>query len=146
MSVHPHLRGAALAARLSIALALGAAAVPSFAHRGGASEASALSTVPIAVSVAAPVAVLSAGVVLTAVAVESTARGTVYLLERASDGARVSVTLAGEAAAGLSVGVGTALAVSAIGTGWILSAAGQAVAFIPNEIGRALLYNEQVTR
>jgi hypothetical protein len=30
--------------------------------------------------------------------------------------------------------------------GWVLSAAGQAVAFIPNEIGKALLYNERVTR
>jgi len=28
----------------------------------------------------------------------------------------------------------------------VLSAAGKAIAFIPNEIGKALLYNERVTR
>jgi hypothetical protein len=36
--------------------------------------------------------------------------------------------------------------VSVIGTGVVLSAAGEAIAFIPNEIGKALLYNEQVSR
>ncbi len=120
--------------------------LPSGAHRNGGSEASALSALPIAVSVVAPVVVLSAGVVLTTVAVEASARGTVYVLERASDGARMSFTVGSEAAAALSLGVGTAVAVSVIGTGWVLSAAGQAVAFIPNEIGKALLYNERVTR
>jgi hypothetical protein len=28
----------------------------------------------------------------------------------------------------------------------VLSAAGQALAFIPNELGRALLHNERITR
>jgi hypothetical protein len=36
--------------------------------------------------------------------------------------------------------------VTALTSGYVLSAAGQAIAFIPNEIGRALLYNERVTR
>jgi hypothetical protein len=36
--------------------------------------------------------------------------------------------------------------VTAIGAGWVLSAAGAAIAFIPNEVGKALLYNERVTR
>jgi hypothetical protein len=35
---------------------------------------------------------------------------------------------------------------TALSTGWVLSAAGQAIAFVPNEIGRALLYNERITR
>jgi hypothetical protein len=34
----------------------------------------------------------------------------------------------------------------ACSTGWVLSTAGRAIAFIPNEIGKALLYNERVTR
>jgi hypothetical protein len=33
-----------------------------------------------------------------------------------------------------------------LSTGWVLSAAGEAIAFVPNEIGRALLYNERITR
>jgi hypothetical protein len=35
--------------------------------------------------------------------------------------------------------------VTALSAGWVLSAAGQAIAFIPNEIGRALLHNERIT-
>lgn len=110
------------------------------------SEASVLSALPIAVSVAAPVMLLSAGALLTVVAVEATSVGTVWVLERASDGARSSVKLSAQAAAGLSVAAGTAVLVTAMSTGWVLSAAGRAIAFIPNEIGAALLHNERVTR
>jgi hypothetical protein len=107
---------------------------------------SALSALPIAVSVTAPAMVLSAGAVLTVVAVEASATGAVWVLERASDGARASVRLGAQAAGGLSMAAGTALVVTAMSTGWVLSAASQAIAFIPNEIGSALLYNERVTR
>jgi hypothetical protein len=107
-----------------------------------ASDASALSMLPIAVSVAAPVMFISGGAMLTVVAIEASAEGTVWVLERASDGVRASITVAG----GVSVAVGTAVVVTAISAGWVLSAAGQAIAFIPNQIGAALLYNERVTR
>lgn len=108
-------------------------------------EASMLSTLPVAVSVATPV-VLSAGAVLTVVAVEASASGAVWVLERASDGARSTLRLSAQAAGGLSVVAGTAVLVTVMSTGWVLSAAGAAIAFIPNEIGAALLYNERVTR
>jgi hypothetical protein len=114
--------------------------------QSGLSEASALSALPIAVSVAAPVVVLSAGATLTVVAVEASALGSVWVLERASDGARASVRLGSEAAGALSVAAGTAVVVTAVSTGWVLSTASRAIAFVPNEIGAALLYNERVTR
>ena len=110
------------------------------------SDVSALSLLPVAISVAAPVMILSAGAVLTVVAVEATSAGTVWVLERASDGARASVRLGARAAEGASMLVGTAVVVTAISTGWVLSAASQAIAFIPNEIGAALLYNARITR
>lgn len=116
------------------------------AHPSASSELSALSMLPIAVSVAAPLTLLSAGAAITVVSVEASAAGTVWVLERASDGARASVRLSGRALEGASVAVGTALTVTAISTGWVLSAASTAVAFVPNEIGAALLYNERVTR
>ncbi|WP_396271362.1 hypothetical protein [Ideonella sp.] len=115
------------------------------AHRccsSHASDISLLSALPIAVSVAAPVAVLSAGVAFTVVAVEATAAGSVWVLQRASDGVRMSVRFAGESAAA----VGASVTVVAIGAGWVLSAAGEALCFIPNEIGASLLYNEPITR
>ena len=111
-----------------------------------ASALSALSALPIAVSVAAPVMILSAGVTLTVVAVEASAIGAVWVLERASDGARATVKLSAQAAGGLSVAAGTAVVVTAVSTGWVLSTASRAIAFVPNEIGAALLYNERVTR
>ncbi|WP_137917263.1 hypothetical protein [Hydrogenophaga sp. 2FB] len=110
-----------------------------------ASVATSASVGAVAVSVL-PVALSTAGAVLVVKTVESTARGTVYLLERASDGARVSVEVAASAVSGVVVGVGTVVTVSVIGTGVLLSAAGEVLAFIPNELGRALLHNERVTR
>ena len=112
-------------------------ALPVASVVGTASAASAVSVVPLALSVA--------GAALVVKAVEVTARGTVYLLERASDGARASVEVAGRVVSGLEIGVGTVVAVSVIGSGVLLSAAGEVLAYIPNELGKALLYNERIT-
>lgn len=132
---------------LVLAVGLCAASLPAAAHGpSGGSELSALSMLPIAVSMVAPLAVLSAGAALTVVAVEASAVGTVWVLERASDGARASLTLSGELARGASVVVGSAVLVTALSAGWVLSSAGKAIAFVPNQIGRALLHNERVTR
>jgi hypothetical protein len=131
-----------IAPAVALALALHA---PVRAHPH-ASDASVLSALPIAVSVAAPAMVFSGGVMLTVVAVEASADGTVWVLQRASDGARASVTLSAAAAGGLSVAAGTAVLVTAFSAGWVLSAAGRAIAYIPNEIGAALLHNERLTR
>jgi hypothetical protein len=139
---------AALAPRRVAALvcsfALLAPLVPSAARAHGAdasTASSALSLLPVAVSVAAPAALLVGGATLSVVAVEASARGTVLFFERASDASRMSVELAGQA----SLAVGTLVAVTAVSTGWVLSQAGKAVLFIPNEIGASLLYNERVT-
>jgi hypothetical protein len=129
-----------IAAGLGLALVLGPASAAR-AHNT-ASELSALSMLPVAVSVAAPVGLLSAGAVFTVVAVHAVSGATVWVLERASDGAQASVTLAG----GASALVGTAVVATAFSAGVVLSAAGKAIAYIPNEIGKALMYNERVTR
>lgn len=92
-------------------------------------------------------AVLSVvGAVLVVKTVESTARGTLYVLERVSDGVRVSVEIAGKGLGTASVITGAVVTASVIAAGVVLSVAGEAIAFIPNEVGRALLYNEKLTR
>jgi hypothetical protein len=122
-----------------------------------ASALSALSAMPLASVVAGasaaagsvvavPLVLSTAGTVLVIKAVEVTARGSVYLLERASDGAQVSVAIFSSGAAATSMGVGTLVTVSAIGAGVVLSTAGEVLAFIPNALGHALLHNERVTR
>jgi hypothetical protein len=99
--------------------------------------ASAVVTVPAALSVG--------GAVLTVVAVQASVGGTRCLRERACDGVRANVNVAGRALNGASTVVGTSVAVSVIGAGIVLSAAGEVLAFIPNVIGRALLHNEKLT-
>lgn len=142
------LRPAALTALLVGAL-LALAAQPGAAARDRpartASEASAISMVPVALSVAAPVGLLAGGAALTVVAVEAASDGTVWVLERASDGLRASVRFTDAAAGQASVAVATTVVVAAVSTGWILSAGGKALCFVPNALGRALLHHERVT-
>lgn len=150
ITMHKTLAGALLALGM-----LCGAALPARAQ----SEASAaLSLLPVAsvvataggASVAAgtvvalPAALSVGGAVLMVTAVQASANGTVYLLERTSDGAQASVQVSGEAALAASHGVGTLLECSVIGTGVILSAAGEVLAFVPNALGRALLHNERL--
>lgn len=138
------------------ALLLGATASFNAKAQSEASALSAVSALPVASVVvgasaaagavlAVPVVLSTAGAVLVVKVVEVSARGTVYVLERASDGARASIEIVGKGLAGVSVAAGTLVTVSVIGAGVVLSAAGQAIAFIPNELGRALLHNERLT-
>lgn len=86
-----------------------------------------------------------AGATLVVRAEERTARGSVYVLERVSDGVRVSVEVGGRALGAASLAVGTVVTVSVIAAGTILLVAGEAIAFVPNEVGRALLYNRRLS-
>ena len=106
------------------------------------SDASALSMLPVAVVSAAPAALFTAGASLVLVGVEISAAGTTWVLERASDGVRATLRVAGKSA----LAVGTTVAVSVMASGWVLSAGGQAIACIPDASAAALLYNERVTR
>lgn len=100
----------------------------------------------VAGSVAAvPVVLSTAGAVLIVKTVESTARGTLYVLERASDGASASIEVVVKGMGAASMVAGASMVVSMVGAGVVLSAAGEAIAFIPNALGRALLHNERLT-
>jgi hypothetical protein len=129
-----------------IAAALSAALMTTARAHSEVSEASALSMLPVAVSVAAPSMILGAGAVLTIVSVQASATGTVWVLERASDGVRATLHFSGHVAQSAALSVGGTVMVTALTSGIVLSAAGNAIAFIPNEIGRALLHNERITR
>lgn len=129
----------ALVSALALALPLASRAEP---QSDASTDLSAISALPVAVSVAAPVGIVSGAAVLTVVSVTAVAGGTVWVLERASDAARMSVQFAGN----VVVASGTVCALTVIASGTVISAAGRAVAFIPNEVGKSLLYNERVTR
>lgn len=139
-----------LAPLLALGLVLSLSAAPAHAHHDPSGELSAASglslSVPVALSVAVPAAVLVSGAVFTVVAVEAAAVGSVWVLARASDGARFSVRFSGEVIGLSALAVGTAVVTTSVAAGWVLSAAGEAIAFIPNELGRALTHNERLTR
>lgn len=126
---------------LAAGLCLGLAALAQ-ARQPGVSDASAASLLPVALLVSAPAVLVSGLSQATVVAVEASADGTVWVLQQASDGARFSLRLAG----GASVAVGSAVQVTALASGWLISSAGQALALVPNIVGQALLHHERVSR
>ena len=136
----------------------------SSAHNGdGLSAISTLSALPVAsvvviggavgtsavgASVAAlalPVALAASGAVLIVKSVEVSARGTICVLERASDGATATIEIAGRVAERMMLRTGQAVQISVVSAGAVLSIAGAAIAFVPSELGRALLHNERLT-
>ena len=143
---------------LAAAIAYGACALPSHAH--GQHDASmTLSALPVAsvvlstaavgaaasTAVVLPVALSVAGSQLVIKSVQASADGVVYLLERLSDGAQCSVRVSHSAAHYAIKQVDTAVSVVAISSGVILLAAGEVLAFVPNELGRALLRSEKIS-
>jgi hypothetical protein len=84
----------------------------------------------------------SGAIVVTSV--EAVGEGVVVVLKGASDAGQASIRLTGKAAEGLSVAAGTAVSVVAVSTGYMLVLSGKAIAFIPNEAGKALLHHSRV--
>jgi hypothetical protein len=105
------------------------------------------STLPLAVSIVAAVGgavLLTEGSGFVVKSVQASGQGAVWMLERASDGATASVEVAGQSASATAAMIGSTLTSSALASGVILSAAGQVIAFVPNALGRALLYHQPV--
>jgi hypothetical protein len=92
-----------------------------------------------------PIALSVDGSTLAVTAVTASADGTVYLLERVSDGAKVGVEVVGALAEGVSVAAGTTVSVTVVAAGTILSVAGSVIALIPSAVGDALLHHEQIS-
>lgn len=69
--------------------------------------------------------------------------GIEVVLEGAADASRATVHLSSRAAAGVSLAAGTALEVVTASTGYVLVMSGKAIAFLPNEAGKALLHHSR---
>lgn len=67
-----------------------------------------------------------------------------YVMERVTDGVRVTVEISGQGLGHSALAFGTPVSARVLGTGVVLSAAGQVLAFVPNALGRALLHNERI--
>ncbi|WP_193615656.1 hypothetical protein [Massilia sp. YMA4] len=89
--------------------------------------------------VAGSLLTVAVGGSLVVASVQAVGEGLELLLKNVVDGSTATVRLSGKAAKGLSVAAGTAVQVVATGTGHVLMASGKALAFIPNEAGKALI-------
>jgi hypothetical protein len=81
---------------------------------------------------------------LVVASVETIGESTHIVLNGVSTAAAESVKIAISAAAGASVAVGTTVQIVALSTGYSIMAAGIMLAYIPNEVGRSLLYHQRV--
>jgi hypothetical protein len=130
----------ALATALSGGMALPAHAAPQSDGTSRMSQAS------LEASIEVPVAVIHAlghgasavvtGVAVVAGSVAVTAAGVVA-------GASFVVYLSVEAIRRLGIAVGTAISVAVVATGWILSAAGEALCFIANDAARPHIHSHR---
>lgn len=94
-------------------------------------------------------AVVVGGAILTVAAAGSVVVASVrtvgdvleIVLESAVDASRATVRLSSKAAGGLSLATGAVLEVVTASTGQVLVMSGKAIAFLPNEAGKALLHH-----
>jgi hypothetical protein len=87
-------------------------------------------------------AVAATGSVVIA-SVQVVAGSVIIVLEGASHAAQATIRLSGQAVAGASLVAGTAISVVTLASGYVLITAGEAIAFIPTEVGKALLHHSR---
>ena len=97
-----------------------------------------------AIVVAGSMSMLVASGQIVVASVETVGEGIVVVLKGASEVGGASIQMSTQAAKGLSLAAGTVVSVVALSTGHMLVLSGKAIAFIPNELGKALLHHSQV--
>jgi len=126
--------------------ALFVAAAPAFAATQS-DAASRQSDASLAASVEVPVAMaeaLSAGAGFSVTAVEASGGAVALTISAVGAGASAVIVLSAEVARALGIAVGTAVAVTAVSTGWILSVAGESLCFVANALARPHLHSRRL--
>jgi len=144
---------------LAFVLGCGAGLLPAAAAQAQSEASVAVSVLPVAsvvlraaaagpaasAAVAIPAALSVAGSQLVVKSVQVSGDAVVYVLERVADGAQASVRVSLGAASYSIRQVDTAVSVVVISTGVMLVATGEVLAFIPNEMCRALLHSARLS-
>lgn len=135
------IRIAVTAATIAAALSLPVAR----SEAGGAlSEASQLSGVGTASVVAGSMLAVVGSVSLVVESIEWTADGARCAFRGSAEVGRVILILPAKAVGGVSLVVGQTVQITTAASGWLVTKAGEVIAFIPNAAGRALLFSEPV--
>jgi hypothetical protein len=130
--------------RLLLAALLGLACTATHAAgHAGQSELSNASANLSGVVVGGSILTLAATGSVVVASVRTVGDGIEVVLEGAAEASRATVRLSGRLAAGVSLAAGTALEVVTASTGHVLVLSGKAIAFLPNEAGKALLHHSR---
>lgn len=89
---------------------------------------------------------IRAGTALTIAGITTAADTSVIVLRDVATGSEASVRIGVDVAQAGSLAVGQTVSVVAEATGMSLMAGGRLVAFVPNEVGRALVYTARSTQ
>jgi hypothetical protein len=107
------------------------------------SNASALATEGSATVLYGSLSAVAASGTVIIESVEAAGDASVVVLAGGSDAAHAAVRLSGRAANSASLAAGASVNVVATSTGYLLVAGGKVLAFIPNEIGKALIHHSR---
>lgn len=124
-----------------------AGAAPAAEPRGSTdlSNASALVAEGSATVAYGSLSTLAASGTVVVDSIEAAGDASVVVLAGASNVGQAAVRLSGRAAREASLAVGASVNVVAISSGYLLVAAGKVLAFVPNEMGRALLHHSRTS-
>lgn len=129
---------------LFTALSLFAAPAKSQKHQlSGDMHGSQLSALGSVIVVAGSVDGLANAGQLIVKGVEKVGDSVLLVVEGASQAGRVTLRLSGTAVGAVSLVAGTTLSVVTMASGYALVAAGQLIAFFPNEAGKALMHQSR---
>jgi hypothetical protein len=141
------LEGATMKSIVLMLLACFAGAAPAAEPRGSTdlSNASALVAEGSATVAYGSLSALAASGTVVVDSIEAVGDASVVVLAGASDASQAVVRLSGRASRQASLAVGASVSVVAISSGYLLVAAGTVLAFVPNEMGRALLHHSRTS-
>lgn len=135
-----------MSCRLSaFALCLGLlGTVPIAAQSTGASQASAISVAPSVELASIALETIPAGSELVVRSVEVVGESVLVTVTAAAGGASFVLELTAQAASGLVLVAGTVVWVAIVSGGYLLSVAGEVLAFVPDAATRALMHHEAI--
>ncbi|HRO26045.1 MAG TPA: hypothetical protein PLD19_01240 [Luteimonas sp.] len=130
---------------LLAALALSAAIAP--VRAATQSDLSRQSEASLAASVEVPIVMaeaLSAGAAFSVSAIEASGGAVALTISAVAVGTSAVVMISAEAAKALGIAVGSAVVVTAVAAGWILSVAGESLCFVANALARPHLHSRRL--
>jgi hypothetical protein len=108
------------------------------------SQVSAISVAPSAVAAGAGLSFVIGVGELTVLSLERTGEIVVATVRATADAVAFTIELSAATVATLGIAVGTTLEASATAAGWIVSCAGEAVAFVPNAAAAAMIHHHEI--